>query len=128
MAYNALIVDDSETMRKVIRKAVTLSGFDLGDCWEAGNGRAALEVVRSNWVDLILADVNMPVMNGLEMLRELAQDEIHCRIPVVLITTEGSEKCIEEARALGIRGYIQKPFHPEAIRNVLNRIMEGNRD
>ena len=127
MAYNVLIVDDSETMRKVIQKSVTLSGFELGDCWEAGNGRAALEVVRAHWVDLILADINMPVMNGLEMLRELNKDEIHGKIPVVLITTEGSEKCLEEARALGIKGYIQKPFHPEAIRNVLTRIMEESR-
>jgi two-component system chemotaxis response regulator CheY len=127
MAYNVLIVDDSQTMRKVIQKSVTLSGFELGDCWEAGDGREALKIIHSQWVDLILADINMPVMNGLEMLRELDKDEIHRNIPVVLITTEGSEKCLEEARALGIKGYIQKPFLPEAIRSVLTRIMEETR-
>ena len=127
MAYNILIVDDSQTMRKVIRKAVGLSGFDLGDCWEAGDGREALEVIGSRFVDLILTDLNMPGMNGLEMLRELRKDEIHRNLPVVLITTEGSQNRLEEAYALGIRGYIQKPFHPETIRDTLTRIMEESR-
>ncbi|MBM4340031.1 MAG: response regulator [Deltaproteobacteria bacterium] len=128
MAYNVLIVDDSQTMRKVIRKTVTISGFEVGECWEAGNGQEALDILHSCWVDLILADLNMPVMNGLEMLRELKKDEIRGHIPVILITTEGSEKRLEEAYALGIKGYIQKPFHPEAIRDVLTRIMEGTHD
>jgi two-component system chemotaxis response regulator CheY len=127
MAYNILIVDDSQTMRKIIQKSVVLSGFELGECWEAGNGREAMDVLNSQMVDLILADLNMPVMNGLEMLKELRKDEKRRGIPVVLITTEGSEKRLEEAVALGIKGYIQKPFHPEAIRDVLNRIMEGSR-
>ncbi len=124
MAYNVLIVDDSLTMRQVIRKSVVISGFDLGECWEAGNGKEALDVLQSRWVDLILADLNMPVMNGLEMMRELKKDEDHERIPVILITTEGSEERLREAYALGIRGYIQKPFHPEKIRDVLTGIME----
>lgn len=127
MAYNVLIVDDSQTMRKVIQKSVILSGFELGNCWEAGNGREALDMLHSHWVDLILTDLNMPVMNGLEMLRELKKDGLHRNIPVILITTEGSEKRLEEAYALGIQGYIQKPFHPETIRNFLTRIMEGTR-
>jgi two-component system chemotaxis response regulator CheY len=127
MAYNILIVDDSETMRKIIQKSVVLSGFDLGECWEAGNGREALDMLNSRMVDLILADLNMPVMNGLEMLKELQKDENRRGIPVVLITTEGSEKRLEEAYALGVRDYIQKPFHPEAVRDVLTRIMEGAR-
>jgi two-component system chemotaxis response regulator CheY len=127
MAYNVLIVDDSQTMRKVIRKTVMISGFELGDCWEAGNGQEALEMLNHHWVDLILADLNMPVMNGLDMLRELRKGKMCQNIPVVLITTEGSEKRLEEAYALGIKGYIQKPFHPEAIRDVLTRIMEETR-
>lgn len=124
MAYNVLIVDDSQTMRKVIRKSVMISGFAIGDFWEAGNGLEALELLKHHWVDLILADINMPLMNGLEMIRVLKKDDMFQNIPVVLITTEGSEKRLEEAYALGIKGYIQKPFHPEAIRDVLNRIME----
>ena len=124
MAYNVLIVDDSQTMRTVIRKTVTLSGFDLGECWEARDGQEALETIRSRFVDLILTDLNMPVMNGLELLEELAKNEIFRKIPVALITTEGSEKAIEEAWALGIKAYIQKPFYPEIMRDLLNGIME----
>lgn len=126
MAYNVLIVDDSRTMRKIIQKSVALSGFELGDCWEAGNGQEALEMLNAHMVDLILADLNMPVMNGLEMLRELQKDERRRAIPVVLITTEGSEQRLEEAYALGVKGYIQKPFHPETIRDVLTGITEKN--
>ncbi len=125
MAYNVLIVDDSQTMRKVIRKTVSISGFEMGECWEAGNGKEALDILRSRWVDLILTDLNMPEMNGLEMMKELAKDEIYRRTPVVLITTEGSESRIGEAYSLGIKGYIQKPFYPETIRDVLSQIMEG---
>lgn len=124
MAYNILIVDDSRAMRNVVRKTISLSGFNIGECWEAGNGQEALEVLNSHWVDLILADLNMPVMNGMEMLREMNKNKIFRNIPVILITTEGSEKRIEEAIALGIKGYVQKPFHPETIRDVLTQIME----
>ncbi|HYB20869.1 MAG TPA: response regulator [Thermodesulfobacteriota bacterium] len=124
MAYNVLIVDDSQTMRKVILKAVALSGFDLGECWEAGDGREAIEILANHWVDLILTDLHMPGMNGLEMLKEIQKDEIHRQVPIVLITTEGSEKRIQEALSLGVKGYLQKPFHPEAVRDILTRIME----
>lgn len=124
MAYNVLVVDDSQTMRKVIMKSVMISGFVVGEFLEAGNGLEALEILKHHWVDLILADINMPLMNGLEMIRVLKKEDMFQNIPVVLITTEGSEKRLEEAYALGIKGYIQKPFHPEAIRDVLNRIME----
>ena len=81
-------------------------------------------MINAHPVNLILADLNMPVMDGLEMLRKLNQDETHRSIPVVLITTEGSEKRLEEAYSLGIKGYLQKPFHPEAIRDLLTRLME----
>jgi len=124
VAYNILIVDDSQTMRKVILKAVALSGFDLGECWEAGDGREAIEILANHWVDLILTDLHMPGMNGLEMLKEIQKDEIHRQVPIVLITTEGSEKRIQEALSLGVKGYLQKPFHPEAVRDILTRIME----
>ncbi len=127
MAYNVLIVDDSQTMRKVIRKSVTMSGFEMGTCLEAEDGQQALAIIRTHGIDLILADVNMPVMNGLEMLKELRKDEQHRDIPVILITAAGNEKGLEEARALGIQGYIQKPFHPEALREILERVVEGPR-
>ncbi len=124
MAYNVLIVDDSNTMRKVILKALNLSGFDLGDCLEAENGQEALGVLDSNWVDLILTDLNMPVMNGRELVHHLKDNPTYVEIPVVLITTEGSETRLKELFELGIKDYIQKPFHPETLRDVLTRILE----
>jgi two-component system chemotaxis response regulator CheY len=124
MAYNVLIVDDSQTMRTVIKKTVAISGFEIGACWEAGDGLEALAVLNEQWVDIILTDLNMPRMNGLELVKTLKGDEATRHIPVVLITTEGSEARVQEAYALGIAGYIQKPFYPEAIRDALNKIME----
>jgi two-component system chemotaxis response regulator CheY len=125
MAYNVLIVDDSQTMRTVIKKTVAISGFEIGECWEAGDGQEALEVLNEHWVDIILTDLNMPRMNGLELVQALKTADATRHIPVVLITTEGSEPRIQEAYALGIAGYIQKPFYPEAIRDALNKIMEN---
>ncbi len=124
MPYNMLIVDDSLTMRKVIRKSVAMSGFDLGDCWEAGNGQEALEVVRAHPVHVILTDLNMPGMNGVELTQALQADEKTRDIPVVLVTTHGQEKVPVGELSRGIKGYIQKPFHPEAIRDVLQPILE----
>ena len=124
MAYNVLIVDDSNTMRKVILKALTISGFELGDCLEAGNGQEALIVLDSHWIDLILTDLNMPVMDGWEMVRHLKENPTCAEIPVVLITTEGSETRLRELYELGIKDYIQKPFLPETLRDVLTRILE----
>jgi two-component system, chemotaxis family, chemotaxis protein CheY len=125
MAYNILIVDDSETMRKVILKALTLSGFDLGLCLQAGNGEEALKVLNDQWIDLILTDLNMPVMNGLELVRNLKDSPSLQGIPVVLITTEGSETRLQELFQLGVKDYIQKPFHPETLRDVLTRLLEA---
>jgi two-component system, chemotaxis family, chemotaxis protein CheY len=124
MAYNILIVDDSRTMRQVVRKTVTLSGFDVGECWEAEDGQEALKMLQDHFVDLILTGLNMPRMNGLELLKELAKDEVYQKIPVVLVTTEGSEQAIAEAWALGIKGYVHKPFYPEFMRDALTGIME----
>jgi two-component system, chemotaxis family, chemotaxis protein CheY len=122
--YNVLIVDDSLTMRKVIRKSVAISGFDLGDCWEAGNGHEALAVLQSQKVDLILTDLNMPEMDGLELTRVLEKDEKTRNIPVVFITTHGPERIPAGELDRGSKGFIQKPFHPEAIRDVLRQVLE----
>jgi two-component system chemotaxis response regulator CheY len=123
MPYNILIVDDSGSMRKVIKKVLTLSGFKMGECLEAGNGQEALDVLESHWVDLILSDIHMPVMDGFGLLRALRQKEGWNELPVVLITTESNEDRIKEAMSLGARGYVRKPFRPEEIRTYLQKIM-----
>ena len=123
MPYNILIVDDSGSMRKVIKKVLTLSGFKMGECLEAGNGQEALDVLEDHWVDLILSDIHMPVMDGFGLLRALRQKEGWTDLPVVLITTESNEDRIKEAMSLGARGYVRKPFRPEEIRAYLQQIM-----
>lgn len=123
MPYNVMIVDDSRSMRQVIRKILGVSGFKVGDCLEAGNGREALDLLESHWVDLILSDIHMPEMDGFGLLRALKENEEWHDTPVVLITTESNEDRIQEALSLGARGYIRKPFRPESIRMHLNQIL-----
>lgn len=128
MAFNVLIVDDSSSMRAVIKKTIKVSGFNVGQFLTAADGRDALKVLKEEWVDLVLTDINMPNMNGMELLEEMKEDEILKTIPVVMVTTEGSEKIMQKSMALGANGFIKKPFKPEDIRNALNSIMGGNKD
>jgi len=123
MAYNVLIVDDSLPMRAVVKKTITASGFMVGKFYDAGNGKEALKVLNSEWMDLVVTDYNMPDMNGLELLSHMKSDEILKTIPVVVITTEGSQQRLREFMEGGAADYIRKPFTPEEIRNKLSRIM-----
>ncbi len=123
MAYNILIVDDSASMRKVIRKVLRISGFDLGEIFEASNGHEALQILESNWVDLILSDVHMPIMDGFTFLSEVKKRADFKDIPLVFITTEASEEKLSSAMAMGAQGYIRKPFEPDQIREYLKGIM-----
>lgn len=127
MAYHLMIVDDSPTMRRVIRKTVTLSGIPVEECWEAGDGREALEILRGHPINLILTDINMPRMNGLEMLKEMQKEEVWRKIPVVLITSLDNQEHFRETSVCGVKGYLQKPFRPEALRDLLSRMEEENR-
>jgi two-component system, chemotaxis family, chemotaxis protein CheY len=111
-----LIVDDSAVMRKIVERALRQGGLDLGEVLEAGNGAEALTVVRRGGIDLILSDINMPVMDGLEFLRNLAAENLAKGVPVVMITTEGSESRVVEALSAGARGYLRKPFTPEQVK------------
>ncbi|RLB28036.1 MAG: response regulator [Deltaproteobacteria bacterium] len=123
MAFNVLIVDDSSSMRAVIKKTIRVSGFNVGQYLEASNGAEALEVLSREWVDLVLTDINMPRMDGLELVREMKNDELFRSIPVVMVTTEGSETRVKESMELGARGYIKKPFKPQQIKAMLGDIM-----
>ena len=123
MAFNVLIVDDSSVMRSVLKKTVNMCGFKIGELLEAGDGLEALKLLKTNWVDLVLTDYNMPNMDGLQLIEEMKKDEILARIPVVVVTTEGSEKKIRTFLEKGASDYLQKPFTPEQVRLKLNRVM-----
>jgi two-component system chemotaxis response regulator CheY len=123
MAYNILIVDDSFPMRAVIKKVIKASGFAIGEFFEAGNGQEAMNVLDEHWLDLVLTDYNMPDMNGLQLLKAMKHSDTLADIPVVIVTTDGSDRRVEEFLKQGAAAYIKKPFTPEQIKAHLNRIL-----
>jgi two-component system chemotaxis response regulator CheY len=123
MPFNLLIVDDSAPMRAVIKKIIRASGFDIGEFHEAGSGKEALKVLDEQWLDIVLSDYNMPDMNGLEMLKAMKQNEMMKEIPVIMVTTEGSNARINEFMKTGATAYIKKPFTPEQIRTQLQQLL-----
>ncbi len=123
MGFNVLIVDDSGAMRKVIKKTIKISGFDVDNFYEAGNGKEALEVLKDNWVDVVLTDINMPEMDGITFLKRLKEDETLQGLPVIVISTEKRDKRVKNAISSGARGYVKKPFRPEEIKNILTEVI-----
>ena len=123
MAFNILLVDDSATVRAVISKALKLAGVDINELYQAGNGKEALEVLEDSWVDLIFCDVSMPVMDGEEFVSSLNERGMIESIPVVIVSSAGSEPRVARLKAKGVRDYIQKPFTPERIREVVDQVM-----
>jgi two-component system chemotaxis response regulator CheY len=111
-----LIVDDSSVMRKIVERSLRQAGLDLLVVFEAGSGTEGLEILRGKQVDLILSDINMPSMDGLEFLRQLRAQNLAPGIPVVMITTESSEEHVKQAIAAGAQGYIRKPFTAEQVK------------
>lgn len=123
MAYRVLIVDDSPVMRAFVRRVIKMSGFDLSSCFEAGDGCEALRVLHGEWVDAILTDINMPGMDGEELIRSLAADAMLSNIPVLVISTDATEKRIARLLSGGARGYVTKPFLPENLRAALEGVL-----
>jgi two-component system chemotaxis response regulator CheY len=118
MPLNVLIVDDSSVMRAMIIKTIRMSGLDLGDVYQAGNGKEGLDAARENWVDLVVADINMPVMNGEEMIDQMKADPELSALPTIVISTEGSATRIQRLEKKGVT-FIHKPFTPEIIRDAI---------
>jgi len=123
MSFNVLIVDDSKSVRSVIKKIITISGFRMDQCYEAVNGKQALEILSKARVDVILSDLNMPEMNGLEMLAAIKADSRLQGIPVIIISTEGSDEKRKAVLEMGAKQFIKKPFSPEHVRKVLYEVI-----
>jgi two-component system chemotaxis response regulator CheY len=119
---NILIVDDSAMMRALIRRVAGLSDVAIGNVYEAANGREAIELLETHQVDCIFTDINMPVMTGPELLREIEKRPEWHQMTRVVISTDGTAARREEARGLHVRFYMEKPIRPEAVRDVLARI------
>lgn len=123
---SVLIVDDSSVMRKIVERSLRQAGIEIGQVYEAGNGLEALAVLNERKVNLVLCDINMPGMDGLEFVKQLPTVEKAKGVPVVMITTEGSEGHVVQALSAGARGYIRKPFTPDQVKEHIVPVLAGN--
>jgi len=125
VAVRVLIVDDSAVMRAFIRRIIVLSGMEGAEFLEAGEGGEAISILREHWVDVVLTDINMPAMDGEQFVRRLAADDLLKSVPVVIVSTDGTDSRIRQMCSLGARGYVRKPFMPETLRLELERVLGG---
>jgi two-component system, chemotaxis family, chemotaxis protein CheY len=119
MALDVLIVDDSAAIRKILQRVLLQAEVPIGDLLEAGDGLEAIEILKTRKVGLILSDINMPNMDGLQLLSELKAHPEWKSVPIVMITTEGSHNKVLEAVSLGAAGYVKKPFTADQIKEKL---------
>lgn len=119
MSRNVLIVDDSTTIRQMVKKTMQMAGLDINEIYEASNGIEALAALADHEVDVILVDINMPTMNGVQLLTRMKQSSRLQDIPIVIASTEGSQQRIDQMMGFGASGYVRKPFQPEQLRDVL---------
>jgi two-component system chemotaxis response regulator CheY len=119
-----LLVDDSAVMRKIIQRNIKETGLIVDEFVEAGDGNQALDKVNADGdLDLILLDWNMPNMSGIEFVKTLRSLNLAKRIPVVMVTTEGSDAKVSEARESGADGYLTKPFTADQLRDALGQYL-----
>lgn len=125
MSYNVLVVDDSKTARMMLAKTLRISGLQINEVFMAENGARALEVLRENWIDLVLTDLHMPVMSGMDMIEKMASDGLLSSLPVVVITSDASQQRMQELQGHGIRDYLCKPVRPEHVKKTVEDILKG---
>ena len=126
MGLRILIVDDSPVMRKFILRVMEMSGLDVASYAQAENGESALRALKNQPADIILTDINMPGMDGEELVRRLQEDPAFRALPVVVVSTDATSCRIQRMLQLGARGYVTKPFSPEALRQELDRVLEAS--
>ena len=119
MALNVLIVDDSAAIRKILERVLRHTDFQLGDVIEAGDGKEALGKLGDGNIGLILSDINMPNMDGLELLQQVKANDAWKTVPIIMVTTEGSQDKVMQAIQLGANGYIRKQFTADQIKEKL---------
>jgi two-component system chemotaxis response regulator CheY len=125
MESNVLVVDDSAAIRKILQRVLRQTGMLIGEIYGAGDGQEALEVLKTKKLDLVLSDINMPKMDGLQLLAAMKNTPKWRDIPVVMITTEGGETKVGEAVKLGAAGYVRKPFTADQIKEKLAGILDA---
>ena len=125
MDSDVLVVDDSAAIRKILTRVLRQTGMAIQTIHEAGDGQEALAVMALHRVDLVLSDINMPKMDGLQLLASLKASPQWQKVPVVMITTEGGETKVAEAVKLGASGYVRKPFTADQIKEKLMGFLEA---
>lgn len=123
MESDVLVVDDSAAIRKILQRVLRQTGMAIRTIHEAGDGQEALELLKSQTVNLVLTDINMPKMDGIQLLGTIKASPLWHDIPVVMITTEGGETKVGEAVRLGAAGYVRKPFTADQIKEKLAAIL-----
>jgi len=123
MAINLLVVDDSKVMRAMVLKTMGMAEIPLSEVYEASNGQEGLDLLDNHWIDLAIVDINMPVMNGEELIDRMKENPETKDIPVVVISTEGSKARIERLQRKGAT-FIHKPFSAEAIRDTVKHVLK----
>ncbi len=123
MAINVLIVDDSATMRGFIKRTLTSTQLSLGDLYEASNGLEGLALMEAHWVDLVLADLNMPDMTGVEMINQMSKNQVLAALPVVVISSEGDQAVLDSLSRKGVLEFIRKPFRTSLLQEVVERVL-----
>ena len=119
MSLDLLIVDDSAAIRKILERVLRQAEIPLGEVYHSGDGVEALNVLKQSKVGLILADINMPNMDGLQLLKEVKAAPDWQNIPVIMVTTESGQAKVMQAVELGAAGYIRKPFTADQIKSKL---------
>jgi two-component system chemotaxis response regulator CheY len=123
MSRNVLIVDDSATIRQMIKKTMNIAGLDVGEVYEAANGIEALAQLADHDVAVVVVDINMPTMNGIQLLTRMKENARLKDMPIVIASTEGSRERIEQLREWGAAAYVRKPFQPEQLRDALQPLL-----
>ena len=124
MDPDVLVVDDSAAIRKILQRVLRQTGMAIGTIHEAGDGQEALDLLKLHKPGLVLTDINMPKMDGLQFLAAVKASDGWRDIPIVMITTEGGETKVAEAVRLGAVGYVRKPFTADQIKEKLAGILE----
>ncbi len=125
MGYKVLIVDDSHIVRRVLIKAFGLADVAVEAFHEAGNGAEALTFLRSQPVDIVFLDINMPVLNGMDFIRAVRADDELRGTPIVIYSTDGSDSRREELERADIQGYVRKPASPEQLVQIFSSVLGG---
>ena len=123
LTCHVLIVDDSPILRTAIKKVVKLSGVPEDRIFEAGNGAEALEILETVWVDLVLLDLNRPVMDGEQFAQELRKRDDLQDVAVVVVSTEANRERLDRMKALGVEHTLRKPFEPEDLCRLIGDVL-----